>query len=77
MPVYFVSCALQGPEINYTSMEKLYRPRTSVKGQILADFTVERLEDDPLDTPMEEEDELSDPWTLFTDESSCVDGSRA
>ncbi|GJV44877.1 reverse transcriptase domain-containing protein [Tanacetum coccineum] len=67
--------ALQGPEINYTPMEKLilalilsnpevsgrllkwsfeleehdihYRPRTSVKGQILADFIVERPEDDP------------------------------
>ncbi|GJV10606.1 reverse transcriptase domain-containing protein, partial [Tanacetum coccineum] len=131
MLVYFVSRALQGPEINYTSMEKLvlalvhaskrlkryfkahtiivitdqpikqilsrpevagrlqkwsielgeydiqYRPRTSVKGQILADFIVERPEDDPLDTPMEAEEELPDPWTLFTDGSSCVDGSGA
>ncbi|GJR75095.1 reverse transcriptase domain-containing protein [Tanacetum coccineum] len=99
MQVYFVSRALQVPEINYTSIKKLllsrlevagrlqkwsielgeydiqYRPRTSVKGQILADFIVERSEDDPLDTPMEAEEELSDPWTLFTDESSCVDGS--
>ncbi|GJS87960.1 reverse transcriptase domain-containing protein [Tanacetum coccineum] len=54
-----------------------YRPRTSVKGQILADFIVERLEDDPLDTPMEAEEELPDLWTLFTDGSSCVDGSGA
>ncbi|GJV62791.1 reverse transcriptase domain-containing protein [Tanacetum coccineum] len=77
MPVYFVSRALQGPEINYTSMEKLYRPRTSVKGQILVDFIVERPEDDFPDTPMEAEEELSDPWILFTDGSSCVDGSRA
>nr|GEZ94311.1 reverse transcriptase domain-containing protein [Tanacetum cinerariifolium] len=30
-----------------------YRPRTSVKGQILAGFIVERPEDDPLDIPME------------------------
>ncbi|GJU26846.1 reverse transcriptase domain-containing protein [Tanacetum coccineum] len=57
-PVYFINHALQGPELNYTPMEKLvlslggykkwsvmleehnitYRPRTSVKGQILADF---------------------------------------
>ncbi|GJR16193.1 reverse transcriptase domain-containing protein [Tanacetum coccineum] len=82
MPVYFVSHALQGPEINYTSMKKLilsrpkvvrrlqkwsielgeydiqYRPRTSVKGQILADFIVERPEDDPLDTSMEAEEDL-------------------
>ncbi|GJW50050.1 reverse transcriptase domain-containing protein [Tanacetum coccineum] len=116
MPVYFVSRALQGSKINYTSIEKLvlalvharkrlkryfqdhtiivitdqpikqilsrpqvagrlqkwsiklgeydiqYGPRTSVKGQILADFIVECPEDDPLDTPMEAEEELPDPW---------------
>ncbi|GJR61464.1 reverse transcriptase domain-containing protein [Tanacetum coccineum] len=131
MPVYFVSHALQGPEVNYTSIEKLvlslvhaskrlkryfqahtiivitdqpikqvlsrpkvarrlqkwsielgeydiqYRPRTSVKGQILADFIMERPEDDFPDTPIEVEEELPDPWTLFTDGSSCVDGSGA
>ncbi|GKA56813.1 reverse transcriptase domain-containing protein [Tanacetum coccineum] len=131
VPIYFVSRALQGPEINYTSMEKLilalvsaskrlkryfqahtvvvitdqpikqllsnpevtgrllkwrfeleehdiqYRPRTSVKGQILADFIVERPEDDASDTPMEEREELPDPWVLFTDGSSCIDGSGA
>nr|GEU83470.1 hypothetical protein [Tanacetum cinerariifolium] len=55
------------------------RPRTSVKGQILADYTVERLEDDPQDTPMEDVDvkALSDPWILFTKESSCIDGFGA
>nr|GEY99364.1 reverse transcriptase domain-containing protein [Tanacetum cinerariifolium] len=127
VPIYFVSRALQGPEINYTSMEKLilalvsaskrlkryfqahtivvimdqpikqllsnpevtgrllkwrfelgehdiqYRPRTSVKGQILADFIVERLEDDTPDTSMEDMEELPDPWILFTDGSSCID----
>nr|GFA67113.1 reverse transcriptase domain-containing protein [Tanacetum cinerariifolium] len=131
MPIYFVSRALQGPEVNYTPMEKLilalvsarkllkryfqahiivvitdqpikhmlsnpevagrllkwrfeleehdihYRPKTLVKGQILPDFIVERLEDDPLDTPMEEKEELLDPWVLFTDESSCIAGFRA
>ncbi|GJT94131.1 reverse transcriptase domain-containing protein [Tanacetum coccineum] len=130
VPIYFVSRALQGPEINYTSMEKLilalvsaskwlkryfqahtvvvitdqpikqlsnlevtgrllkwrfelekhdiqYRPRTSVKGQILADFIVERPEDDASDTPMKEREELPDPWVLFTDGSSCIDGSGA
>ncbi|GKA74284.1 reverse transcriptase domain-containing protein [Tanacetum coccineum] len=117
MLIYFVSRALRGPEINYTSMEKLvlalvhaskrlkryfqahpiivimdqpiqqvlsrpkvagrlqkwsielgeyaihYRPRVSVKGQILADFIVERPE------------ELLEPWILFTNGSSCTDGS--
>ncbi|GJY05758.1 reverse transcriptase domain-containing protein [Tanacetum coccineum] len=129
-PIYFVSRALQGPEVNYTPMEKLiltlvsaskrlkryfqahtivvitdqpikqmlsnpevtgrllkwrfeleehdihYTPRTSVKGQILADFIVERPEDDTLGTPMEDREELPDPWVLFTDGSSCIDGSR-
>ncbi|GKD61881.1 reverse transcriptase domain-containing protein [Tanacetum coccineum] len=54
-----------------------YRHRTSVKGQILADFIVEHLEDDPLDTPMKDKEELPDPWVLFTDGSSCIDGSGA
>nr|GEX40192.1 reverse transcriptase domain-containing protein [Tanacetum cinerariifolium] len=129
MPVYFVSRALQGPEIKNTQMEKLilalvsaskrlkryfqahtiivitdqpikhilsnpeitgrllkwsfeleehdihYRPKTSVKGQILEDFILERPEDDPPDTPMEDKEELPDTWTLFTDGSSCIDCS--
>ncbi|GJX40260.1 reverse transcriptase domain-containing protein [Tanacetum coccineum] len=104
IPIYFVSRALRGPEINYTPMEKLvlalvsaskrlkryfhahtiivitdqpikqmlsnsevtgrllkwsfeleehdiqYQPRTSVKGQILADFIVERPKDNLEDT---------------------------
>nr|GEY25322.1 reverse transcriptase domain-containing protein [Tanacetum cinerariifolium] len=97
--------ALRGPEINYTSMEKLvlalvlsrlevagrlqkwsielgeyaihYKPRVSVKGQILAEFTVERPEEDSLDTLMKMEEELPKPWILFTDRSSCTNGSRA
>ncbi|GJZ00596.1 reverse transcriptase domain-containing protein [Tanacetum coccineum] len=129
MPIYFVSRALRGPEVNYTSMEKLvlalvhaskrlkryfqahpiivityqpiqqvlsrlevagklqkwsikleeyaihYRPRVSVKGQILADFIVERPEKESLDTLMEVEEELPESWILFTDGSSCTDGS--
>ncbi|GJY81299.1 reverse transcriptase domain-containing protein [Tanacetum coccineum] len=76
MLIYFVSRALRGPEVNYTSMEKLvlallgeyaihYRPRVSVKGQILADFIVERPKEDYLDTLMEVEEELLEPWILF------------
>nr|GEY79814.1 reverse transcriptase domain-containing protein [Tanacetum cinerariifolium] len=52
-----------------------YRPRTSVKGQILGDFIIERPDDDPPDTPMEDKEELLDPWILFTNGSSCTDGS--
>ncbi|GJW38250.1 reverse transcriptase domain-containing protein [Tanacetum coccineum] len=87
MPIYFVSRALRGPKLNYMSMEKLVlalvhaskhlkRPRVSVKGQILADL-VKRPEEDSSDTPMEEEEELPEPWILFMDRSSCTDGSRA
>ncbi|GJY06745.1 reverse transcriptase domain-containing protein [Tanacetum coccineum] len=54
-----------------------YRPRVSVKGQILADFIVERSEEDSPDTPIKEEEELPEPWILFTDGSSCTDGSEA
>ncbi|GJV90998.1 reverse transcriptase domain-containing protein [Tanacetum coccineum] len=131
MSIYFVSRALKGPEVNYTSMEKLvmalvhaskrlkryfqahpiivitdqpiqqvlsrpevagrlqkwsielgeyaihYRPRVSVKGQILADFIVERPEEDSPDTLMEVEEALPEPWILFTDGSSCTDGFGA
>ncbi|GKE08203.1 reverse transcriptase domain-containing protein [Tanacetum coccineum] len=127
--VYFISRALQGPELNYTPMEKLvlalvfaakrlrryfqahpiavitdqpikqiisrpdvagrlqkwsvmlgehnitYRPRTSVKGQILADFLVEKPDDAPADTSVKETPK--EVWTLFTDGSSCTDGSGA
>ncbi|GJS20815.1 reverse transcriptase domain-containing protein [Tanacetum coccineum] len=95
--VYFVSRVLQGPELNYTPMEKLvlalvfaakrlrsimlrehnitYRPRSSVKGQILADFLMEKPEEASAD--MSEKEALQEPWTLFMDGSSCVDGSAA
>ncbi|GKA98964.1 reverse transcriptase domain-containing protein [Tanacetum coccineum] len=53
------------------------RPRVSVKGHILADFIVERPAEDSLDTPMKVEEELLEPWILFTDGSSCTDGSGA
>nr|GEW01358.1 reverse transcriptase domain-containing protein [Tanacetum cinerariifolium] len=54
-----------------------YRPRVSVKGKILSDFIVERREEESSDTLMEAEEELPAPWTLFTNGSSCVDGSGA
>ncbi|GKB53620.1 reverse transcriptase domain-containing protein [Tanacetum coccineum] len=53
-----------------------YRPRTAIKGQILADF-VERPEEESPDKLMAEPEELPESWTLFTDGSSCVDGSGA
>nr|GEY67623.1 reverse transcriptase domain-containing protein [Tanacetum cinerariifolium] len=38
-------------------------------------FVIERPEEDSLDTPMEVEEEISEPWILFTDGSSYADGS--
>ncbi|GJY13601.1 reverse transcriptase domain-containing protein [Tanacetum coccineum] len=57
--------------------EREAKPSVSIKRQILADFIVERPKDDSLVAPMEVEEELPDPWTLFTDGSSCVDSSGA
>nr|GEV60392.1 reverse transcriptase domain-containing protein [Tanacetum cinerariifolium] len=50
-----------------------YRPRTSIKGQILADFLNEMPGNasQGVSVVMTQEE----PWTLFTDGSSCVDGS--
>nr|GEV91938.1 reverse transcriptase domain-containing protein [Tanacetum cinerariifolium] len=90
MPIYFVSRALRGPKLNYTSMEKLmlvlvhtreyaihYRPRVLVKGKILTYFIVERPEEDYSDAFMEVEEEFPESWIMFTDGSSCTDGFRA
>ncbi|GJW90795.1 reverse transcriptase domain-containing protein [Tanacetum coccineum] len=50
-----------------------YRPRTSVKGQILADFLIEKPDENLSDTPAA--DIPQESLTLFTDGSSCIDGS--
>nr|GEY67449.1 hypothetical protein [Tanacetum cinerariifolium] len=50
-----------------------YRPRTSVKGQILADFLIEMPGDVSQAVPVTVTQE--EPWALFTDGSLCVDGS--
>ncbi|GKB73705.1 reverse transcriptase domain-containing protein [Tanacetum coccineum] len=68
-PVYFINLALQGPELNYTPMEKL------VLSLILADFLVEKPVENPPNTPVVATP--PEPWTLFTDGSSCVDRSAA
>ncbi|GJY01374.1 reverse transcriptase domain-containing protein [Tanacetum coccineum] len=59
-PIYFVSRALRGLEINYTLIEKLVLA-LRITYKILS-WSVK---------------ELPDPWTLFTDGSSCVDSSGA
>ncbi|GJV52030.1 reverse transcriptase domain-containing protein [Tanacetum coccineum] len=107
MPIYFVSRALRGPEVNYTPMEKVVlalvhaskrlrryfqahpiivitdQPiknilsNPEVAGQVLADFIVERPEEEGQDDSAKEEEPLPAQWTLFTDGSSCVDGCGA
>ncbi|GJW39358.1 reverse transcriptase domain-containing protein [Tanacetum coccineum] len=48
-----------------------YRPRTAIKGQILADFIVERPEEESPDELMTEPEVLPEPWMLFTDGSGA------
>ncbi|GJY09729.1 reverse transcriptase domain-containing protein, partial [Tanacetum coccineum] len=48
-----------------------YKLRTSVKGQILAEFLVEKPEEALAD--MSEKEAPQEPWTLFTDGSLCID----
>ncbi|GJT61328.1 reverse transcriptase domain-containing protein [Tanacetum coccineum] len=63
-------CELKGYDIKY-------RAKTSIKGQILADFIMERSEEESPDEPMTEPEEILESWTLFIDGSSCIDGSGA
>ncbi|GJR91670.1 reverse transcriptase domain-containing protein [Tanacetum coccineum] len=83
-PFYFSAVVKSGSDMKVVQMEvfdlvRTYIPvqaeKRLVKGQILADFIVEHPEDDVSDTPMEEREEFPDPWVLFTDGSSCIDGS--
>ncbi|GJY82347.1 hypothetical protein Tco_0495723 [Tanacetum coccineum] len=60
-----------------THQTDLVTQKTSIRSQILADFIAERPdeEDPPMETPIEEV--IPEPWTLFTDRSSCLEGSGA
>ncbi|GKE81257.1 hypothetical protein Tco_1551257 [Tanacetum coccineum] len=81
-----VYLSTQGPELNYAPMEKLVlalvfaakRLRRYFQAHpivILADFLVEKPDEAPPDTSVVETPQ--EPCTLFTDGSSCVDGSGA
>ncbi|GKE87482.1 reverse transcriptase domain-containing protein, partial [Tanacetum coccineum] len=117
-PIYFVSRTLRGPEVNYTSMEKLLlalvhaskrlkryfqahpfivftdQPikqvlsKSEVAGRLqkwsieLGEYVIHyrpriSVKEDSTDTPMKIKEKLSEPWILFTDGSSCADGSSA
>ena len=49
-----------------------YRPRTTIRGQVLADFIAEMLEEITAaeNSPIEELP-YAEPWNLYTDGSSC------
>nr|GEW95853.1 reverse transcriptase domain-containing protein [Tanacetum cinerariifolium] len=133
-PIYFVSRALQGSEINYPNLEKvalalvhaarrlrryfqahticvvidqpirqvllkpensgrlakwaielrehviIYKPRSAIKGQILADFLAESptLDSFPREDDTKTSQKSNEPaWTLFTDGASSIEGSGA
>ncbi|GJY08730.1 hypothetical protein Tco_0375784 [Tanacetum coccineum] len=59
------------PEINYKPMEKL------ILALVHASRRLRRPDEDApyVETPPEEK--VPEPWTLFTDESSCLEGSEA
>ncbi|GJZ42312.1 reverse transcriptase domain-containing protein [Tanacetum coccineum] len=50
-----------------------YIPRTFICGQFLADFIAERPDKDALPIGIPTEEEIPEPWTLFTDGSLCLE----
>nr|GEV99438.1 reverse transcriptase domain-containing protein [Tanacetum cinerariifolium] len=101
MPIYFISCALQGPELNYSPMEKLVLSLVFAAKRLQRYFQAHPITvvtDQPIKQVMSRTDVAGrlqkwsimlgehntayrprtfEPWTLFTDGSSCVDGSGA
>ncbi|GJX66619.1 reverse transcriptase domain-containing protein [Tanacetum coccineum] len=53
-----------------------YRPRTSIRGQILADFIAEKLDEEGPSMEVQAEETVPEPWVLSTDGSSCLAGSQ-
>nr|GEY32452.1 reverse transcriptase domain-containing protein [Tanacetum cinerariifolium] len=79
-PVYFISRALQGPELNYSPMEKLVLSLVCAAKRLRRYFQaypITVITDQPIQQVMSLAEIQKEPWTLFTDGSSCVDGSGA
>ncbi|GKD79852.1 hypothetical protein Tco_1342473 [Tanacetum coccineum] len=53
-----------------------YRPRTSIRGQILADFIAEKPDEEGPSMEVQVEETVPEPWVLSMDGSSCLEGSR-
>ncbi|GJW25875.1 reverse transcriptase domain-containing protein [Tanacetum coccineum] len=82
--------ALRGPEVTTLhgktgaststckqKAKKILPSSSNHSRQVLADFIVERPEEEGQDDSTKEEEPLPAQWTLFTDGSSCVDGCGA
>ncbi|GJZ18387.1 reverse transcriptase domain-containing protein [Tanacetum coccineum] len=52
-----------------------YRPNTSIRGQILADFIVEKPNEEGPLMEVQTEEAIPEPWTLLMNGSSCLEGS--
>ncbi|XP_071687906.1 uncharacterized protein [Rutidosis leptorrhynchoides] len=82
-PVYFLSKAITGSEINYAPIEKfvyalILTSRSTVKGQVLADYLAEMTgELEVINERTDLKQVVGETWDLFTDGASCVEGAGA
>nr|GEV86028.1 gypsy retrotransposon integrase-like protein 1 [Tanacetum cinerariifolium] len=54
-----------------------YRPRTSICSQVLADFIAKKADKGGPPAEVQIEETVPEPWVLFTNGSSCLEGSGA
>ncbi|GJR64151.1 reverse transcriptase domain-containing protein [Tanacetum coccineum] len=54
-----------------------YRPRTSIRIQVLVDFIAKKPDEEGPSMEVQAEEAIPEPWTIFTDESWCLEGSGA
>ncbi|GJV19083.1 reverse transcriptase domain-containing protein [Tanacetum coccineum] len=54
-----------------------YRPRTAIRGQVLADLIAEKPDEDGAHTKVHVKEIIPNPWTLSMDGFSCLEGSGA
>jgi hypothetical protein len=65
--------------IELGAFDVTFKARTSIKGQVLADFLTEVANGETTDsiTNAHANDEKDEPWCLYTDGSSNIEGSGA
>ncbi|GJW76991.1 reverse transcriptase domain-containing protein [Tanacetum coccineum] len=52
-----------------------YRPRASIRVQVLADFITKKPDEEGPSMEVQVEEAIPEPWTIFTDGSWCLEGS--